>query len=150
MCGAMIPTQTPGNNSAAEPESCGKPDQSQKGFTLVETMMAMLILLGSFIMLTGTMPLAAVVHRAAQERQVALALAQAQMEFFLTSPGPVAGTSGNQTTFNNTAQFPSRYTGYWAGQAFAGGGGLTLIIVRVTPPHGPKVELSAIDTSLGN
>jgi len=111
-------------------------------------MMAMLILLGSFIMITGTMPLAAVVHRAAQERQVALALAQAQMEYFLTSPGPAAGTSGTQANFINPSQFPSHYTGYWAGQTFAGGGGLTLIIVRVTPPHGPKVELSAIDTSL--
>jgi prepilin-type N-terminal cleavage/methylation domain-containing protein len=143
----MIPIRATGNNSAAEPEACGKPDPSQKGFTLIETMMALVILLGSFVMITGTMPLAAVVHRSAQERQVALALAQAQMEFFLTNPGPTAGTNGTQTSFYNSAQFPPRYTGYWAGQAF--GGGLTLIIVRVTPPHSPKVELSAIDTSSG-
>jgi prepilin-type N-terminal cleavage/methylation domain-containing protein len=146
----MIPTQIIGISSAAEPESRGKPDQSQKGFTLVETMIALLILLGSFVMITGAMPLAAIVHRSAQERQVALSLAQAQLEFFLTNPGPAAGTSGNQSSFVNSTQFPPRYVGFWAGQTFAGGGGLTMIIVRVTPPHGPKVELSAIDTSTGS
>ena len=144
----MIPIQTAGNSSAAEPEICGKPDPSQKGFTLIETMMALVILLGSFVMITGAMPLAAVVHRSAQERQVALALAQDQMEFFLTNPGPSAGTSGTQTSFYNSARFPPRYTGSWASQAY--GGGLNLIIVSVTPPHSTKVELSAIDTSAGS
>jgi|WetSurMetagenome_2_1015567.scaffolds.fasta_scaffold351395_2 prepilin-type N-terminal cleavage/methylation domain-containing protein len=143
----MIPTQTLGNESTADSEAWGKPDHSQKGFTLIEIMLAMLILLGSFVMITGVMPLAAIVHRAAQERQVALSLAQAQMEHFLTNPGPVAGTTGTQSSFINAAQFPVQYTGYWAGQAFAGGGGLTLIVVRVTPPHGPRVEISAIDTT---
>jgi prepilin-type N-terminal cleavage/methylation domain-containing protein len=145
----MIPTQTHGNDSNLDFEKCRRLDQSQKGFTLVETLIALLIMLGSFIMITGTMPLAAIVHRAAQERQVALSLAQAQLEYFLTNPGPAAGTSGNKTTFINSAQFPSNYAGSWAGQTFAGGGGLTLIIVSVTPPHGPKVEISAIDTTMG-
>jgi prepilin-type N-terminal cleavage/methylation domain-containing protein len=146
----MISKQTLGNESTAASEASRRPDHSEKGFTLVEIMMALLILLGSFVMITGAMPLAAVVHRSAQERQVALSLAQAQMEHFLTNPGPVAGATGTQSSFINAAQFPIHYTGYWAGQAFAGGSGLTLIVVRVTPPHGPRVEISAIDTTTSN
>jgi prepilin-type N-terminal cleavage/methylation domain-containing protein len=142
-------TQAAGNRSAAACDPGGRPDQSQKGFTLVEAMMAMVILLGSFVMLTSALPIASVVHRTTQERQVALSLAQAEMEYLLTNPGPAAGTSGNQSLFFNQSDFPARYTGRYEGQAFSGGGGLTLIIVSVTPPHGPRVELSAIDTNLG-
>lgn len=60
---------------------------------MVEMLIAMLILAGSFVAITGAMPLAALMHRAAHERQVALSLAQVQMEYFLTNPGPNAGTA---------------------------------------------------------
>jgi hypothetical protein len=108
-------------------------------------MIALVVLLGSFVMVTAAIPLAALIHRSAQERQVALSLAQYEMEFLLTNPGPAIGGSGNQTNFANAAQFPGHYTGSYLGQAFAGGG--TLVIVRVSPPRGPQVEISALDTN---
>jgi prepilin-type N-terminal cleavage/methylation domain-containing protein len=139
------------------PETGNKPEsghkatgQSQKGFTLIEVLIALLILLGSFVMITAAIPLAALVHRSALEREIALSLAQAQMEYFLTNPGPNAGMAGSTADFINADQFPPGYTGYIAAESFAAGSGLTRIVIRVTAPHGPKVEISAIDTTYSN
>jgi prepilin-type N-terminal cleavage/methylation domain-containing protein len=146
----MIQIQTAGNKPDSECSPCNEPNHSQKGFSLIEVLIAMLILVGSFVMITGAMPLAALMHRSAQEREIALSLAQAQMEYFLTNPGPTAGTTGSTADFFNAAQFPPGYTGSLAAQSFATGSGLTLIVISVTPPHGPKVEIGAIDTTSSN
>ena len=102
------------------------------------------------MMLTGAIPLAALLHRAALERETALSLAQFQLEYFLTNPGPFPGETGASNKFINVVQFPPGYTGSYAAYAFAAGSGLTEIVVQVTPPHGPRVELSAIDTTYSN
>ncbi len=108
----------------------------------------MLILLGSFVALTSAFPLAALVHRSSLERSVALSLAQEQMEFYLANPGPAAGMTGTKNNFVNSAKFPPGYTGTIKAQLLEGEGGLVHLIISVTPPHAPKVEISAIDTTL--
>ena len=121
---------------------------SEEGFTLVETLIAIALLAGAFIALAGTIPLAAMVHRGALEREQALSLAQFQMEYFLTNPGPLPGDTGTKSAFANASKFPVGFDGSYSASSFAASSGLTLIVVEVTPPHAPKVELSAIDTTL--
>jgi Tfp pilus assembly protein PilV len=120
----------------------------QNGFALVETLIALVLMAGAFLTLAGAIPLAALIHRGALERQQAVSLAQVQMEYFLTNPGPYPGDSGTQADFQNAAQFPPGFTGSYAASSF--GTGLTLIVVDITPPHASKVELSAIDTTFSN
>jgi prepilin-type N-terminal cleavage/methylation domain-containing protein len=120
---------------------------SGKGFTLVETLIAIALMSGVFIAIAGAIPLAALIHRGALEREQALSLAQSQMEFFLTNPGPYPGDSGTQTSFVNASQFPRGFTGSFSAASLTESPGLTLIVVDVTPPHASKVELSAIDTT---
>ena len=122
--------------------------QTEEGFTLIETLIAVALMAGAFIAIAGAIPLAAMIHRGALEREEALSLAQGQMEYFLTNPGPFPGDTGTQTSFVNAAQFPTGFTGAFAATRFTTGSGLTLIVVDVTPPHASKVELSAIDTTL--
>jgi Tfp pilus assembly protein PilV len=117
---------------------------SEAGFSLVEILIATVILAGAFVMILGLFPMAALQHRGALEKEIASSLAQGQLEFFLSSPGPVPGATGTTTDFSNTAQFPPDYTGTF--QAYSMGS-LTIVVVRVTPPHGNGVELSAIDTT---
>jgi prepilin-type N-terminal cleavage/methylation domain-containing protein len=119
----------------------------ENGFTLVETLIAMVLMAGAFMALAGAIPLASMIHRGALEREQALSLAQYQMEFFLTNPGPLPGDSGNQTTFVNASKFPVGFTGRYEASSYATGSGLTLIVVHVTPPHSPEVVISAIDTT---
>jgi len=121
-----------------------------EGFTLVETLIALALMSGVFITLAGAIPLAAMIHRGAFEREQALSLAQYQMEYFLTNPGPYPGDHGTKTQFINANQFPPGFTGSYAASSFTDSPGLTLIVVDVTPPHAPKVELSAIDTTYSN
>ena len=122
----------------------------EAGFSLAETMMAMLLISGAFVAMAGAIPMASVIHRAALERERAMALAQYQLEYFLTNPGPYAGDSGTTTTFANAGQFPPGYSGSYSASSLGGSPGLTVIVVRVTPPHAPRVELSAIDTTFSN
>ncbi len=96
------------------------------------------------------MPLSALTHRAALEKETALSLARYQMEYFLTNPGPYPGDSGSTANFVNAAQFPPGYVGSYSASTLIAGGGLTVIVVSVTPPHGSKVEISAIDTTYSN
>jgi prepilin-type N-terminal cleavage/methylation domain-containing protein len=124
--------------------------RTEEGFTLVELMIALLIMTGAFVALAGAIPLAAIVHRAALEREQALSLAQYQMEYFLTNPGPYHGDSGSTSDFANAADFPQGFTGSYSAYIPDGSPGLTLIVVTVTPPHAPKIELSAIDTTYAN
>jgi prepilin-type N-terminal cleavage/methylation domain-containing protein len=124
--------------------------RAEEGFTLVELMIALLIMTGAFVALAGALPLAAIVHRAALEREQALSLAQYQLEYFLTNPGPYPGDSGSTSDFANASDFPQGFTGSYAAYAANGAPGLTSIVVTVTPPHAPKVELSAIDTTYAN
>jgi prepilin-type N-terminal cleavage/methylation domain-containing protein len=123
---------------------------SQGGFSLVEVLIAVVILAGSFSAILAAMPLSALLHRAALERETSLSLAQFQMEYFLTNPGPFAGDIGTKANFVNSAQFPTGYSGSYAAYSFAAGSGLTVIVVTVTPPHGPRVQISAIDTTYSN
>jgi len=118
----------------------------QQGFTLIETLIAVVLIMGAFLALVTAVPLAAMIHRGALERQQAVSLAQGQMEYFLTNPGPYPGDSGTQADFQNATQFPSGFTGLYTASSF--GTGLTLIVVDVKPPHASKVELSAIDTTV--
>jgi prepilin-type N-terminal cleavage/methylation domain-containing protein len=120
----------------------------QQGFTLIETLFAVVLIAGAFLAIVTAIPLASMIHRGALERQQAVTLAQAQMEYFLTNPGPYPGDSGTKTNFQNAAQFPPGFTGSYAASSF--GTGLTLIVVDVMPPHASKVELSAIDTTYSN
>ncbi len=120
----------------------------EDGFTLVETLIAVALMAGAFLSLAGAIPLAAMINRGALERQQAVSLAQVQMEYFLTNPGPYPGDSGTQTDFQNAADFPLGFTGSY--NAYSFGTGLTLIVVDVNPPHASKVELSAIDTTFSN
>ena len=124
----------------------------ESGFTLVETLIAIVLMMGAFLAIAGAIPLAAMIHRGALERQIAMSLAQGQMEFFLTNPGPYAGATGTKADFQNTGQFPAGFTGTFKASAF-GATGLTFIVVDVDPPHASRVELCAIDTTftkLGN
>jgi type II secretory pathway pseudopilin PulG len=123
---------------------------SEEGFTLVETLMAIALMAGVFIALAGAIPLAAMIHRGAFEREQALSLAQCQMEYFLTNPGPYPGDRGTQENFVNANQFPPGFKGSYTASSFADSPGLTLIVVDVTPPHSSKVKLSAIDTTYSN
>jgi hypothetical protein len=86
------------------------------------------------------------IHRGALERQQATSLAQVQMEYFLTNPGPFPGETGTKEAFQNKTQFPPGFTGSYNASGL--GQGLTLIVVDVTPPHASMVELSAIDTTV--
>ena len=117
---------------------------SEEGFSLVEVLIATVILCGAFVMILGLFPMAALQHRNALEKEISTSLAQGQLEFFLSSPGPVPGSTGTTTDFSNTAQFPVGYAGTFQAYSF---GSLTTVVVRVTPPHGNGVELSAIDTT---
>jgi len=119
-------------------------NSSQAGFSLVEVLIATVILSGAFVMILGLFPMAALQHRRALEKEISTSLAQGQLEFFLSSPGPSPGTTGTTTNFSNSAQFPSGYTGTFQAYSL---GSLTTVVVRVTPPHGNGVELSAIDTT---
>ena len=124
--------------------------RAHEGFTLIEVLIATMIMAGSFIALSAAFPLAALTHRTALEKEIANAMAQDQMEYFLASPGPVVGTTGVETDFVNAANFPPGFTGAFSATAFGGVAGLTQIVVSVTPPHGQKVEISAIDTTYSN
>lgn len=124
--------------------------KGERGFTLVETLIAILLMAGAFSALAASIPLAAIIHRGALQREQALALAQAQLEFFLTNPGPFAGDQGNQSNFVNGGQFPPGFTGSFRATQYPGSIGLTLIVVSVTPPNATRVELSAIDTTFSN
>jgi prepilin-type N-terminal cleavage/methylation domain-containing protein len=119
----------------------------QYGFTLIETLIAIALMGGAFLALAGAIPLATMVHRGALERQQAVSLAQVQLEFFLTNPGPLPGETGTQTNFQNADQFPPGFTGSYTAANFGFGTALTLIVVDVQPPHSSMVELSAIDTT---
>jgi hypothetical protein len=68
------------------------------------------------------------------------------MEYFLTNPGPSPGESGTQADFQNAAQFPLGFTGWY--NAYSFGAGLTLIVVDVKPPYASVVQISAIDTTI--
>jgi Tfp pilus assembly protein PilV len=120
----------------------------QSGFSLVETLLAILLMTGAFLALAGAIPLAAMIHRGALERQQAVSLARVQLEYFLTNPGPYPGDAGTEADFHNSSQFPTGFAGTYAASSF--GSGLTLIVVDVQPPHASKVELSAIDTTFSN
>ena len=120
----------------------------QHGFTLVEILFALVLMAGAFLALASAIPLATMIHRGALERQQAISLAQVQMEYFLTNPGPYPGDSGAKEDFQNAADFPYGFTGTYAASSF--GSGLTLIVVNVKPPHSSMVELSAIDTTFSN
>ena len=122
--------------------------KAENGFTLVETLIALALMAGAFLALASAIPLAAMIHRGALERQQAVSLAQVQMEYFLTNPGPYPGDSGTQVSFQNAAQFPPGFSGSYTASGF--GSGLTLIVVDVQPPHSSMVELSAIDTTFSN
>jgi prepilin-type N-terminal cleavage/methylation domain-containing protein len=122
--------------------------KAENGFTLVETLIALALMAGAFLSLASAIPLAAMIHRGALERQQAVSLAQVQMEYFLTNPGPYPGDSGTQASFQNAAQFPPGFSGSYTASSF--GSGLTLIVVDVQPPHASKVELSAIDTTFSD
>ncbi|MGD0308711.1 MAG: type II secretion system protein [Acidobacteriota bacterium] len=122
----------------------------EDGFTLVEMLISLLILTGAFVAIAGAIPLASLLHRSSLEQERALALAQYQMEYFLTNPGPYPGDSGTTADFANSSEFPSGYTGAYAAYSFAHGSDLTLIVVSVKPPHAPAIELSAIDTTFSN
>jgi len=122
----------------------------EDGFTLVEMLIALLILMGAFVAIAGAIPLASLLHRSSLEQERALALAQDQMEYFLTNPGPYPGDSGATGSFVNFSKFPAGYTGAYAAYSFAQGSDLTLIVVSVKPPHAPAIELSAIDTTFSN
>ena len=111
---------------------------------------ATIILAGSFIALSTAFPLSALMHRTALEKEVAGSLAQHQMEYFLANPGPFVGVTGTTTDFINAAEFPTGFSGDFSANAFGGVVGLTQIVVSVTPPHGQKVEISAIDTTYSN
>jgi prepilin-type N-terminal cleavage/methylation domain-containing protein len=122
--------------------------KEQHGFTLIETLFAVAIMAGAFLAFASAIPLAALIHRGALEREQALSLAQVQMEYFLTNPGPYPGDRGTQANFQNAAQFPAGFTGSYTASSF--GSGLTLIVVDVKPSHASKVEISAIDTTFSN
>jgi type II secretory pathway pseudopilin PulG len=151
----MTQTAIPGNREIRVISmSCIR--NREDGFTFIETLIALVLMAGAFLALTSAIPLAAMIHRGALERQQAISLAQVQMEYFLTNPGPYPGTCGTQTpgtcgtqaNFQNAAQFPNGFTGSY--NAYDFGSGLTLIVVDVKPPHASKVELSAIDTTFSN
>jgi len=122
--------------------------KAENGFTMVETLIALTLMAGAFLALASAIPLAAMINRGALERQQAVSLAQVQMEYFLTNPGPYPGNSGTQASFQNAAQFPPGFTGSYTASSF--GSGLTVIVVDVQPPHASKVELSAIDTTFSD
>jgi prepilin-type N-terminal cleavage/methylation domain-containing protein len=122
----------------------------EDGFTLVEMLISLLIMTGAFVAIAGAIPLASLLHRSSLEQERALALAQYQLEYFLTNPGPYPGDSGTTAAFANSSEFPSGYTGAYAAYSFAPGSGLTVIVVSVKPPHAPAIELSAIDTTYSN
>ena len=124
--------------------------RTDEGFTLIETLIAIVLLMGAFVAIAGAIPLAALIHRGALEREQALALAQDQMEYFLTNPGPYPGQNGTQADFVNANQFPPGFTGAYSAASLSPGSGLTVIVVDVTPPHVFKVEISAIDTTYSN
>jgi len=128
--------------------SASQTRSKEHGFTLVETLIAVALMSGAFLALAGAIPLATMIHRGALERQQAISLAQVQMEYFLTNPGPYPGDTGTQDSFQNAAQFPPGFTGSYTASSF--GTGLTLIVVDVKPPHASTVELSAIDTTFSN
>ena len=128
--------------------STSRTSNPEGGFTLVETLIALVLMMGAFLALASALPLAAMIHRGALERQQATSLAQVQMEYFLTNPGPYPGDNGTQADFQNANQFPPGFTGSYTAANF--GIGLTLIVVDVKPPHASKVELSAIDTTYSN
>jgi prepilin-type N-terminal cleavage/methylation domain-containing protein len=119
----------------------------QHGFTLIETLIAIALMSGAFLALAGAIPLAAIVHRGALEKQQAVSLAQVQLEYFLTNPGPIPGDTGTKANFKNADQFPPGFTGSYTAANFGFGTALTLIVVDVQPPHSSMVELSAIDTT---
>ena len=129
--------------------TCRHPS-GEDGFTLLEILISLLIMTGAFVALAGAIPLAALLHRASLEKEAALALAQYQLEYFLTNPGPYPGDSGETSAFANASEFPPGYAGSYSAAALAGSTGLTVIVVTVKPPHAPKVELSAIDTTYSN
>jgi hypothetical protein len=135
--------------SDEQPET-GRHLQSESGFGLVSVLIAVLIAAGSFVAITTAMPMSALIHRTALEKETALSLAQFQLEFFLTNPGPFPGETGTETDFANAVDFPSGYSGSFSASSLVAGGGLTVIVVSVTPPHAPMVELSAIDTTFTN
>ena len=120
------------------------------GFTVLEMLIALIIMVGAFVSLAGAIPLAAIMHRSALERERALSLAQYELEYFLTNPGPFPGETGSTAAFANHAEFPAGYSGSYAAYTLNGAPGLTLIVVTVRPPHSPAVELSAIDTTYSN
>ena len=120
---------------------------AEEGFTLVETLIAVALMAGAFMAIAGTIPLAGLIHRGALEREQALSLAECQMEYFLTNPGPYPGATGTKANFVNAAQFPPGFTGSYSATRLAGSAGLTLLVVDVIPPHTSRVELSAIDTN---
>ena len=123
---------------------------SDDGFTFVEVLIATVILAGAFVALTSVFPIAALAHRGALEKEIAASLAQHEIEHLLTNPGPFPGTTGVTADFVNAAEFPPGYTGTFAASDYLAGPGLTQIVVRVTPPHGPVVQLTAIDTTFQN
>jgi prepilin-type N-terminal cleavage/methylation domain-containing protein len=115
------------------------------GFTLLEILFAILIMGISFMALAGSIPLAALIHRGALEKEQAISLAQAQMEFFLTNPGPVSGTTGTTGNFFNSASFPSGFSGLFRADTLAGTTQV-IITVSVTPPHSSRIQFCAIDS----
>jgi prepilin-type N-terminal cleavage/methylation domain-containing protein len=119
--------------------------KTEKGFTLIEMLIAILILGISFMAFAGSIPLAALIHRGALEKEQAVSLAQAQMEFFLTNPGPATGTTGTNGNFFNSASFPSGYSGSFRAETLAGTTQI-IITVTVTPPHSSRIQFCAIDT----
>jgi Tfp pilus assembly protein PilV len=127
-----------------------KVSPAEGGFGLIEVLIALLIMAGSFVALTTAIPMSAIMHRTALERETALSLAQFQLEFFLTNPGPFAGETGSENDFANYADFPPNFSASYSASSLISGGGLTVIVVNVTTPHGAAVELSAIDTTYTN
>jgi prepilin-type N-terminal cleavage/methylation domain-containing protein len=133
------------------PQSSSQLLVEEQGFTLIEVLIALLIMVGAFVTITGAIPAASLIHRAALERETALSLAQFQMEYFLTNPGPYPGDQGTtKSDFVNAGAFPTGYNGSWTAEALTGDVGLTVIVVKVKPPHAPVVEISAIDTTFSN
>jgi prepilin-type N-terminal cleavage/methylation domain-containing protein len=118
---------------------------AEAGFTLVEILIAILIMGISFMALAGSIPLSALIYRGALEKEQALSLAQAQMEFLLTNPGPAAGTNGTTESFINSASFTSGFAGSFRADILAGTTQV-IITVTVTPPHSSRIQLCAIDT----
>jgi prepilin-type N-terminal cleavage/methylation domain-containing protein len=146
----MIRQKIIGSRSIGERRIITPKRRRQDGFSLVEVLIAVVIMAGALVAVLGILPLSATMHMTANEKATALSLAQNQMEYFLSNPGPYPGDSGTNEEFFNANQFPPEYTGTFRANSLAAGGGLTLIVVSVKPPHSPKVELSAIDTTYAN